>query len=176
MSKKKKYHFKMDRKDGEKWISALRSGNYKQCQATLVGFKESDDMDYTDENEVNKLDVEGYCCLGVFGKEVIGLSNFDMCGSDLLSNIKKQTCKVSNELSKPKHSDLESILASLNDGFYLRNYRNYTSDYPHLNFLFTDKEREAIEKDESMESDLVIFAKRDFNQIADFIEENIEFV
>ena len=57
----------MDNSIKQRWVEALRSGNYKQVKYRLKGYTEGGDV--------------GYCCLGVFcsimGKEPESLGEYD---------------------------------------------------------------------------------------------------
>lgn len=91
-------HFK------NRWVKALRSGNYEQCQSSLY-------------------DGNGYCCLGVAGA-ICGVPKERMDSTGLLvedhisfQEVKKIPKLLRGETSKqePDYNELVEILTEMND-------------------------------------------------------------
>jgi hypothetical protein len=86
----------MNKELKNKWISALRSGNYEQASGALVEFH---------------ADGTAYCCLGVL-----------LCVSGSYRNAAEFHHKGSlthaqrSDLLAPQHHELETWLISMNDG------------------------------------------------------------
>lgn len=82
----------------KKWVEALRSGEYKQCRAYLF-------------------DGEGYCCLGVYSKVVLGHTD-DFLYRDGMSirwNNKENIEHLYVILRKFLGSDKVDLFISMND-------------------------------------------------------------
>lgn len=150
--------FKLPKDFATKWLEALRSGKYKQASGLLSKFLYIDTPPPTE----NELDNYGFCCLGVAGhvcgNPISSLNNaFLYRNNDALINIP-------DEIIKESDASLElfpfiNVLANLNDGI---NKRFDLSGY-------------IIRPDVSANiSDLASY-KCSFSQIADFIEDNVEF-
>lgn len=146
--------FRLPKEFGEKWLTALRSGDYEQGETTLV---------IIDETECT------YCCLGVAGK----IAGFDNETLEKYAMLEEQTFKSSEflpkELLQTNDDELDSfiyILSNLNDG--LTKY-NYDQKIKNKNLIF----RELNPYNNDFTKLLVM--KFNFNQIADFIEDNCEF-
>lgn len=72
------------REDIQKWIDALRSGEYNQVQGTLKGRTESGEV--------------GYCCLGVY--ESIHGREPDLCVPDKYGKLEEGPIKTYQNLHK----------------------------------------------------------------------------
>lgn len=148
--------FEMPKEFGEKWIKALRSGEYKQTDGTLVNY----DFDEI-TNEITE--VHGYCCLGVACR-VANVEVVKMAGYDLINDIQLSSdSPVPNILQETNFAhNLVDILTQLNDGLTYNNYKIMKSE--------VNVELDIIPTEDNQR------VNYNFNQIADFIEKNVEFV
>lgn len=141
MSKK----FKMPKQFGEKWVKALRSGDYKQTDGVL----------YCEDF--------GYCCLGV-ACAMVGIPDNIMRSNGLIidivgsSGIKEEIKLIPDILKENKTGySLVNILTELNDHGISKAFKR---DMEEEGYKFpTDKTDNSYS----------------FNEIADFIEANVEF-
>lgn len=141
--------FKLPKEFAEKWLEALRSGEYKQTSDTLV--LEEDTKDYA------------YCCLGVAGRicdltieQMNGIGAFDDITTDLLDKIPEELHNCTPT------EDLASVLMYLNDGFSLYNHKHILINFPNL----------ILRRIPSDDEENIHYS---FKEIADFIEDNCEF-
>ncbi len=156
--------FKLPKEFAEKWITALRSGEYKQGESMLQSFKE----EYADE-EYDDLESTpetcNYCCLGV-AAYISGIPADKLHTEWIVENWRKVPIEIVGSIGK-----LPNILSSLNDGLTLRNYKELLENDTKRNleeFVFRHF-------DIYQEFTIKCEVKLDFNQIADFIEDNCEF-
>jgi hypothetical protein len=87
-----------------KWLAALKSGKYNQCQTTL----------YVRDNDTRE--IVSYCCLGVYSKEFHMLTEDDSSLSD----------SYPNPYSIPLH--VQFILMDLNDKGEIDQYQRVIQD------------------------------------------------
>lgn len=148
-------YFKLPKEFTENWLKELRSGEYTQLAGKLVYSEEYSDI----------VDFSRACCLGVAcvmlgGEDEIiagGDMPFDL-PDDYLKKIKYPSELLENDIS-PTDYKLNNVLANLNDGYNKITYDSIISQYPNLN-IKKAHEQERI--------------KYSFNEIADWIEENVE--
>lgn len=148
-------YFKLPKEFTENWLKELRSGEYTQLAGKLVYSEEYSDI----------VDFSRACCLGVAcvmlgGEDEIiagGEMPFDL-PDDYLKKIKYPSELLENDIS-PTDYRLNNVLANLNDGYNKITYNNMISQYPNLNI------KKAHEQERITYS---------FNEIADWIEENVE--
>lgn len=153
--KTKKTKLRLPKEFAEKWLEALRSGDYKQ------GIEELFHQDYNDSSEIQ----ESFCCLGVacvragISKDVIesaGLIDEDYFLIEELEDFIKQG--LPKELTGFNY--LTRVLTALNDGTSLEYLKK-----------FGDFKFDKIDYNLNSESCFSLT----FPQIADFIENNVEF-
>lgn len=165
--------FKLPKEFAEKWITALRSGNYKQIRGSLLELEDTNERETTTEH----LEDCRFCCIGVAGDigsiPRLRLLNHCLLDEDyfgeFLPNVPIKLFEIDDEFSgDPIDNKLTQVLVGLNDGVNKENYNNYF----HLQgFVFRTQniyEHDFEKKGKSL------FAL-DFSQIADFIEDNCEF-
>jgi hypothetical protein len=143
--------FKLPKPFGVKWLEALRSGEYQQSTSELVTI---------DKSEIEPtVDATGFCCLGVAG-HLCGYKLNELDGDGFLYAIKFSNVPLEIQ-NGPYNLNLVQLVSELNDGSVnVHERKNYETQ----GFIF--REIEANEHDE---------IKYDFSQIADFIEDNVEF-
>lgn len=148
--------FEIPKEFGEKWIKALRSGEYKQTDSTLVYY-------HCDEETGEIIEIYGYCCLGVACR-VADLDIVTMAGYDLINDIQLSSDSPIPEILQETNYayNLVDILVQLNDGLSIHNYKIMKSE---VNF-----ELDIVPTEDNQK------IQYNFNQIADFIEKNVEFV
>ena len=158
-----KKYFKLPKEFAEKWIAELRSGNYTQHEGSLVK-SNKDDLGWGDEDL--EVDFKCACCLGVAAVMLAGedreLAKADMpCElKSYLRNLKYPEELIQESSGFDSFNGLDSLLSSLNDG-YKHNHsilQRRKKKYPNIKF----KEEEGTNQ-------------YSFNEIADFIEEYVEF-
>lgn len=154
--------FRLPKPFAIKWLEALRSGKYIQASGMLTKPLFIDTP--PTENELNNF---GFCCLGVAG-HICGNPIGKLTTGFLYTNKGEELVNIPSEILKTYESTLESkpmvhILATLNDGI------NKTSVLSGYN----------VRPDVSAEIDETLNKGKDyrfsFTQIADFIEDNVEF-
>lgn len=139
--------FKLPKPFAVLWVDALRSGKYGQTEGGLISSPETEPT----------LEGSEFCCLGVAG-HVCGytLSQLETYGylfEDEYPSVPKELHNA------PDENPLVEVLAELNDGLTADEVEFYQSrGYVFRNF---DVKGGHV--------------KYDFNQIADFIEDNAEF-
>lgn len=120
----------------DKWISALRSGEYLQGTDYLLTLHSDGEADSQPDR---------YCCLGVFGC-ILNLPKEDLEDKNYLRDIEDG---LINE-------EFETLLAAINDGVH-----SLLSSLRETGFLeITDEE----------------FRRYSFEEIADFLEQNVELI
>lgn len=133
------------------WLTALRSGNYLQGEGELAKDEFDDDGSFCT-----------YCCLGV---------------AAIISGIELRTCKGRTFLDSVwsgipciirGETTLAHNLAELNDGLTKARYLHLAKE----GYIFRE---EAISKLLPEEVDPFFRITLNFTQIADFIEDNIEY-
>lgn len=143
--------WKLPKAKAERWVEALRSGEYEQGQGHLV-------------NEYNE-----YCCLGVFAhleglpKENLldegVLTHFDDVNRDGVYIKDLPLCLSTDYNSKAGEYDLEEILVGMNDNT--------------LSSTFLPSEILSLE---IIQEYLEGIRTGTFEDIADFLEAHVEFV
>ncbi len=121
-----------------KWIEALRSGEYKQGESTLVA---TNSLKPTLENTK-------FCCLGVAGY----ICGFSIKELNSFFYLEKNTHKAPAQISGGVENDLVRILSTFNDGFGDIGYKDA--------FTFRGDFKTRL----------------NFSEIANFIEDNVEFI
>lgn len=130
----------------EKFTEALRSGDYIQTSSQLWTREEEDNFDC------------GHCCLGVAFDLLAPENECDWKGSDLPSDIDGECL---DKIHYPQGLiDNEAVLAELNDGF--------SSD---KSMMLRSRSWNLIADDDN---ELIMCYS--FNQIADFIDLNVEII
>lgn len=148
--------FKLPKEFAEKWVAALRSGEYTQGKGILQQFINSD----WDGEEPSK-ETCSYCCLGVAG--VINNINSDELSIEYYYHSIEG---IPNEIIGDSDTNiLVQILSNLNDGL---NNSDYTRITENKYYIFREDNYQYFSRNSK---DL----KFNFNQIADFIEDNCEF-
>lgn len=139
--------FKLPKPFAKKWLKALRGEKYKQSDGQLIT--------YTDYRPT--FATATFCCLGVAG-HLCGYKMTELDGSGfLLSEIySKAPIELQGDAD---HNKLVQILAGLNDGIS----KSEKEDYEQLGYIFRPTEDDNFH---------ISFS---FAQIADFIEDNVEF-
>lgn len=153
--------FRLPKIFGEKWIMTLRSGEYNQGSGRLL--------------KINPDGEQKFCCLGVAAH---------MCGvDDLITKqngyLSKWDDKVKNGFEIPDEltnagwdedqNFLPQILMCLNDGI---TYDLYINDIGIHNLTFRNINLNEEFSSKDTESKIISL---NFMQIADFIEDNVEF-
>ena len=149
-------NYRLPKEFAEKWLAALRSGNYIQGGASLLSYEELGDLSV----DINK---KSYCCLGV-ACALTGIEERLYSGESFVSEDSNINIRYMLEKGYPieliGEEDLPYILAALNDGVKITSslVDNYFSGI-------------------SFRKPFVIgeIYKLNFFEIADFIEDNIEF-
>lgn len=154
--------FELPKEFTEKWLTALRSGDYNQCNGALVDIEE-------DEETGDITSVNGYCCLGV-ACSISDISDEFMAGYDLIIDIVSivpNKTEYSNipDLLKTNNNEgtLVNILTQLNDGLSYINYYVIIREFPNLIF-------------KKLPTTMDNNVRYSFNEIAEWIEDNIELV
>ena len=159
-------YFKLPRKFAERWLEELRSGRFTQLEGSLIYSKEI----YPDNDESIEFincDRSRACCLGV-AAVMLGVDENILAGNEMPGDINNSILIDVNypeelyvETSK-KNWYLWDILAAMNDGYGTKNYEEILKDYPGL------KMKEPIEN-------RYTGIKYSFEEIAQWVEENVEF-
>jgi len=150
--------FKLPKEFAEKWIKALESGEYIQGNGYLASIDE--------DLENSSLSVCSHCCLGV-AAETVGNTRESLLEVEYLYE-RKHYSGIPEELLSPNNScnannSLVFILAHLNDGMgkdTFIQFKNYNYNY-----------RTDIKQHFGANNCL----RYDFNQIIEFIKDNVEF-
>lgn len=143
--------FKLPKEFTEKWLVALKSKEYEQGRDKLV--TQNPDILYTNDR---------YCCLGV-ALRVCNVSTDDMGGFGEPKDLSPSIPDEFPSVLLGSHEELTSILMRLNDGFGSSTFKNWLKKYPDV--IFPKKPND--------ESDIVLYS---FEEIADFIEKNVELI
>ena len=141
-------YWEMPKEFGEKWIATLRSGKYEQSHSALK-------------------DNKGYCCLGV-ACAMVGIEDEKLDSLELIVNIDEgiDLSGIPDILIQDiDDNNLVEILTEFNDGISLIKLNSIRVQYSNLKF------RKELELEESKTK--VYFS---FEEIADFIEDNIEMI
>lgn len=147
----KKKQFKLPKEFALKWLEALRSGKYRQGESYL-SFPD------TEDDAINY-----YCCLGVAAL-ICDVSQDKLYNIELLYPEKFEHTTIPTELlGEQGNSPLVDVLTRLNDGVAEKDNDITKSD----SLIF----RTDITVHDFKEKRY----KLNFNQIADFIEDNCEF-
>ncbi len=146
-----KKKFKLPKDFATKWLEALRSGKYKQSTSELATIDKT-------ENEAT-VDGTGFCCLGVAG-HLCGYKINELHGNGFLYSNKYPLVPLELQ-NGPSDLNLVQLVSQLNDGS-VNIYEKKSYEIRGLIF----REIEANADDE---------IKYTFSQIADFIEDNVEF-
>ena len=150
-----KKSFKLPREFGEKWLNALRGGEYKQGKSNLVYI-------LVPNINLNELVVENvsFCCLGVAG-HLCGNSLSDLLPFSYLE-AESEFKAIPKELVGDNENALVDVLSSLNDGVTNTSLEDFKTKGYHFREDIGRPDNEGI-------------LSLNFAQIADFIEDNIEF-
>lgn len=157
-------YWKLPKEFTEKWLKALRSGEYEQGEGML-----KDNI----PSEIDTHETYCYCCLGVAG---------DLCSDvELYTGIEQmpgENDTIVNSVEYPKElkqattcgalekdfgKSITDILVKLNDGFTANEYLKCVEKFPELIFSKTPEFGSTS-------------VKYSFEEIADFIESNCELV
>lgn len=160
--------YKLPKEFTENWLEKLRSGEYNQVEGSL-----SDYLGYVDE-ESEDFDPEkaekGFCCLGI-AAIACGMGENNLGGNELLSDNPNMylECGVPQILTLKNVVEytrtLPGILSTLNDGARLETIRDFKARTPNVVF------RDGVGLTAKPK-----YIKYSFNEIADFIEDNVELV
>ena len=141
-----KKNFQLPKEFATKWLAALRSGDYKQGRSALAEFQDI----LLDTKPV-------YCCLGV-ACAIQGVPDIAMRGLSFPRQIRNVEFSLpeslKNSWDREQGTTLAGVLASLNDG------AGSTIKLPNGEKLTYNEKGE----------------RHSFEQIADWIEENVELV
>lgn len=139
--------FKLPKPFAKKWLKALRGDKYKQTDGQLLS---SSDYKPTFANS-------GFCCLGVAG-HLCGYKMKELEGAGFL--LKEIFGNAPIEIQGDAEGNkLVQILSALNDGIG----KSEKVAYEELGYIFREVEEHGFQ------------IKFTFPQIADFIEDNVEF-
>lgn len=149
-------NYKLPKEFAEKWIAALRSGEYEQGGANLLSYEKLDDTTV----DFNK---KSYCCLGV-ACALTGVQESIYSRKSFVDEDSNIDVRYMLEIGYPKElvgeKNLPYILSMLNDGVE-GNELNFKMYFGELN----------LRKPYTMNE----IYKLNFSEIADFIEDNVEF-
>lgn len=154
-----KKQFKLPKEFGEKWLQALRSGEYKQGGAALK-------FEILKEEIIDEDTLPGcyYCCLGVAGK--INGASEELLENELVLTADFSSVIPMELIGDSDKNELVRVLTGINDG--ISKY-TYNENFTEVDYVF--RHGNIHDHDFSKLGDF----KLDFNQIADFIEDNCEF-
>ena len=152
--------FKLPKEFAEKWIEALKSEKYQQGYSSLASVEEN----WDDDNGVPSVSDCKFCCLGIAAM-ISENSLLDLLEVEYLY-IKKKYTGIPKELVTIESGEdnlLVQILSLLNDGL---SDSNYVQDIKNEGYNFkTDLDLHFTKHSE------IQFG---FNQIVEFIEDNVE--
>ena len=163
--------FKLPKEFAEKWITALRSGEYKQGVGLLKC------IDYTEDFPNREIPgSETYCCLGIAGK-ICGADDAHLVHVELPKNEEDYFASIGLAAALLEDSDsaisnLVYILTSLNDSFTEVNLNLWLKSHPGLKFRDISALRRKLERKDNIST----ATKFSFEEIANFIEDNTEFI
>jgi len=140
--------FELPKKDLKTWIHDLRSGKFEQGSGKLYNSEEGT-----------------FCCLGVHGYRK-GVALKDLDKKELLCDLVMENTKdIHNSLvRKSSNKDLGMLLSILNDGINVSGLLSMKESEPRIDF--------GIQSLEELKT-LYTF-KFSFDEIADFLERNVE--
>jgi len=145
--------YELPREFAEKWLAALRSGEYQQGRGTLVHMRYKDNTATVGTPE--------YCCLGVACR-IEGIDPEAMVDRGFPEDIMALTVKVPTSIFGP-HIDndtsipsLGGVLGALNDG---NEINTKVKDEEGIDIIINPEEK-----------------KYSFEEIADWIEANVELI
>ena len=148
--------YKLPKEFAEKWLTALRSGDYEQGNEHLLSYEE------VDEFTVN-YNKKSYCCLGV-ACSLTEVSEALYSGMSFVSDTygyeQIEIMAAGYPVEIAGESGFPEILAKFNDGTTIAQY--------HLEFEFLNLKFRKEPK-------LGEVYQLTFPEIADFIEDNVEF-
>ena len=143
--------FRLPKEFAEKWLTALRSGNFHQASFKL--------------KVTHPLGGSSYCCLGIAGELCEMLDGYLTQNSFFRQvDIDVDITKVPKELrGGSSQNPLVYVLTTLNDGVGTLTLKDLATKY-----IIRSVNPDTVEED------LPSNNKLNFNQIADFIEDNCE--
>ena len=148
--------YRLPKEFAEKWVAALRSGEYKQGDQTLLSYEEIDEFTV----DINK---KSYCCLGV-ACALTEVPESVYSGESFISEEEDVDTAYMLKEGYPEElvggGGLPYLLSLLNDGIK-------TDQHHATNHLSKVHLRKPYFLGETY--------KLNFSEIADFIEDNIEF-
>lgn len=167
--------FKLPNSFAYKWVTALRSGEYEQLEGQLI---DCVIHSYTEEiPKIERSNMKKGCCLGVAavmcGATDIELRTYGM-PTEIAPSVLKRIGYPKELLIRPGEellTPLPTILASLNDGISLRYAEEIQKEYSTIKFNKLP-ESYCYEDDSDGEEVLAVYS---FEEIAQFIEDNVEF-
>lgn len=153
--------YRLPKEFAEKWLTALRSGDYEQGSECLLSYGDRETEFGPDFPEVDK-ENKSYCCLGV-ACALTGVSEVHFSGISYVSDDNDYEKEKILEAGYPKELAGEVgfpiTLAMLNDGCLMTKQN--------LEFHFSNVEFRN-------KPTLGQHYKLSFPEIADFIEDNVE--
>lgn len=166
-----KKHFILPREFAEKWLTALRSGDYTQGIESLMNIPAK--YDSFNSEIIDNVDFKEceFCCLGV-AAHIAGYSNSEISTETLLEpnhftedKLPLELLEISDFTEDTTWNSFTLILTLLNDGLNESTYidKLSTKDYVY---------RHANPAEYNFSKGDI---KYNFSQIADFIEDNCEF-
>ena len=173
--------FKLPSKFAQKWLTALRSGEFEQLEGQLIDCTIAYPKD-GGEIEIVKSDTKKGCCLGV-AAVVLGATDLELRNHGMPYEVNQE---VWDRIGYPKilqEKSLQSIgitplpviLANLNDGLTLSWANNVMKEYPNLKFhKLPERYFYDIEVDDEVDGEPML-EYYSFEDIAKFIEDNVEF-
>lgn len=153
--------FRLPKVFGIKWLEALRSGMYQQTNGQLCKHIDGGINTLNNETPLNKI---GFCCLGVAGH--LACNDITKLSANLLFNDLNKIEGVPSELELQNNeaivrNPLVNVLTKLNDGYASRATVNGLNIREPFKSIFEGKGGYDV--------------RYTFNDIADFIEDNVEF-
>jgi|SRR6187402_999408 len=165
--RKIKKDFQLPKEFAEKWLAALRSGEYTQIDGTLIS-------SYEDDDGCSVAEPTKGCCLGIAAL-VCNADPENLIGAGMPKDVSRYLSKIGYpeellttatvEEGVKTVEDLSTILASLNDGFTLLQLDNWKKHYKKTKFPGEDKFARGSTR-----------AALSFTEIADWVSKNVEFV
>jgi len=148
--------FNLPKEFAEKWLVALKTGDYSQASNTLLDASvnyDSGDIDH----------IIGYCCLGV-ACSILGANDDELLNKDIIFQMSNIPDEIPQILAE-ENSDfnLVDILTRLNDGFTSMEHINLMEQYEHL--WFNRLPSNTTEK-----------ISYSFKEIAEWIEHNVDLI
>lgn len=170
MKKTVEKSFQLPKEFGEKWLKALRSGDYQQTSDVLLEIQYEYDASEEEPDYIKPLhDTCKYCCLGVAAKiqdaDWLSIAGVELLDSDPLLFIELGVPSELTVSCSPSKYNMVDVLTSLNDQFTEITYKKSLEAFPNLQF------RKEIEF--KSRKRIIDFS---FEDIADFIEDNTKFI